>query len=384
MAVFDECLASFGELSYKCTIFGVAVHRKSTEAVKGRGAVSNPTGRFESSGIEPHDDGWGTIDEDEAPFRTTVTPLRVKEIITTNDSPDIGFDQSINPYNGCEHGCVYCFARPSHEYHGLSSGLDFETKIFAKPDAPEVLRRTLAKASYKCRPIAMGTNTDPYQPIERRMGIMRGILEVLCEARHPVGIVTKSDLVLRDLDILTEMSKRNLVRVALSVTTLDEDVARVMEPRAARPAKRLEAIRRLAAAGIPTGVMAAPMIPAINDKEMEAILEAAAERGATSGGYILVRLPYQLKAVFEDWLRTNFPDRADRVLSLIRQTRGGKLYDADWRVRQIGEGPYAHLLGKRFEVIAARLGLNARNYHMDATHFRHPRRDVRQAALFDV
>src|SRR5712692_9309914 len=303
---------------------------------RGRGAQSNASGRYESLARTSFDDGWQSF-EDLPPFETTVAIDTARKIITRNDSPDISFDRSINPYRGCEHGCIYCFARPTHAYMGLSPGLDFESKLFMKPDAPALLERELAARNYAPRTIAIGTNTDPYQPIERRHEIMRRILGVLDRAGHPVAIVTKSALIVRDIDILSRMAKRNLVKVALSVTTLDPQLARIMEPRAATPARRLEALRALSAAGIPTSVMVAPVIPAINDAEVERILEAAAACGAEAAGYVLLRLPLEVRDLFREWLQTNFPDRERHVFALIRQTRGGKDYDATFGKRMTGE-----------------------------------------------
>src|SRR6266550_5871320 len=304
----------------------VAIDR---ERRRGRGAQSNDSGRFEAEARVAFDDGWQSLDDLPA-FKTTVSVETARKIITRNDSPDIGFDRSINPYRGCEHGCVYCFARPTHANMGLSAGLDFESKLFVKPDAPELLEREISEPRYSPRVIAIGTNTDPYQPIERKYEVMRGILEVLDRASHPVGIVTKSALVLRDIDILARMARRNLVKVALSVTSLDPKLARVMEPRAATPPRRLEALRRLSEAGIPTTVMVAPVIPAINDMEIERILDAAAAAGVKEAGYVLLRLPLEVRDLFREWVQENFPDRARHVFKLIRDMRGGKDYDAKW------------------------------------------------------
>ena len=299
--------------------------RLPDQARKGRGAVSNRPGRFEPGDRPREDDGWtGDPDDEELPpLATTVTIDASRSAIAWNESPDVGFDRSVNPYRGCEHGCVYCFARPTHAYLGLSPGLDFETKLFAKPEAPRLLAEELSKPSYKPAVLGLGTNTDPYQPIERRMGITRGLLEVLSAFGHPVTIVTKSALVLRDLDILAGMAERGLANVTLSVTTLDRDLARVMEPRAATPGRRLETIRKLAEAGVPVGVLAAPMIPALNDAELEAILEAAVEAGATTAGYVLLRLPLEIKDLFTEWLDAHAPGRSSHVLNLLRQTRRG-------------------------------------------------------------
>src|SRR6266849_725212 len=351
------------------------------ERRRGRGAQSNASGRFEPLARVAFDDGWQNFEE-LPPFKTTVTIDSTRKIITRNDSPDISFDRSINPYRGCEHGCIYCFARPTHAYLGLSPGLDFESKLFMKPDAPELLERELSARNYTPRTIAIGTNTDPYQPIERRHAIMRRILEVLERSGHPVGIVTKSNLVTRDIDILARMASRKLVRVGISVTSLDAKLARTMEPRAPTPARRLEALRALAAAGIPTTVMVAPVIPAINDAEIERILEAAAACGAEAAGYVLLRLPLEVRDLFREWLQTNFPDRERHVFALIRQTRGGKDYDATFGKRMTGGGPYAWMIGKRFETTCSRLGLNVHKTELTTEHFKPPRPASEQLSLF--
>ncbi len=331
---------------------GVAAERRH-----GRGAQTNRFGRYEQIAYEPQDDGWESLAELEA-LTTEVQEVPARRILARNDSPDIGFDRSINPYRGCEHGCIYCFARPTHAFLGLSPGLDFETKLFAKTNAAQALERELAEPGYEVSTIAIGTNTDPYQPIERRYRIMRRILEVLSATNHPVGIVTKSALVLRDLDILTSMAKRGLVKVALSVTTLDRGLARAMEPRASTPDKRIETLAKLVDAGVPTSVMVAPVIPGLTDMEMERILERAASVGIKNAGYVLLRLPLEIGDLFTEWLQANCPDRAKRVLSLMRSTRGGKLYDAKWGERMVGDGPYAWMIGRRFEMAAERLGMN--------------------------
>ncbi len=323
----------------------------------GRGAQSNRSGRFEPRTYEPVDDGWESLGDLDA-LQTEVQEVPARRVITKNESPDIGFDRSINPYRGCEHGCVYCFARPTHAFLGMSPGIDFETKLFAKTNAAQALERELAAPGYEPRIIAIGSNTDPYQPVERRYRIMRRVLEVLSETNHPVGIVTKSALVLRDLDILQSMAERGLVKVALSVTTLDRKLARAMEPRASTPDKRLEAVEALADAGVPTSVMIAPVVPGLTDAEIERILERASAAGACEAGYILLRLPLEIGDLFVEWLGANCPDRADRVLSLMRQTRGGKLYDAQWQGRMEGDGPYAWMIGRRFQMAAERLGLD--------------------------
>ncbi|HVG51073.1 MAG TPA: PA0069 family radical SAM protein [Xanthobacteraceae bacterium] len=357
----------------------VAAHVGS-ERRRGRGAQSNASGRFEAETRIAIDDGWQSLEE-LPEFKTSVSIDTARKVITRNDSPDIGFDRSINPYRGCEHGCVYCFARPTHAYLGLSPGLDFESKLYMKPDAPELLERELSAAKYSPRTIAIGTNTDPYQPIERRYEIMRRILQVLDRANHPVGIVTKSALVLRDLDILSSMAKRNLVRVALSVTTLDPALARVMEPRASTPPRRLNALRELSSAGIPTTVIVAPIIPAINDAEIERILDAAAAAGVTSAGYVLLRLPLEVRDLFKEWLMANFPDKYRHVMSLIRQTRDGKDYDAQWGKRMTGGGPVAWMIGRRVAQACERLGLNVNKSRLATDLFKPPRVEEKSAQL---
>src|ERR1700733_11738878 len=351
------------------------------ERRRGRGSLSNATGRYEPLARVAFDDGWQGL-EDLPPFKTTVTVDTTRKIITRNDSPDISFDRSINPYRGCEHGCVYCFARPPHAYLGMSPGLDFESKLFMKPNAPELLERELSAPGYEPKTIAIGTNTDPYQPIERRYKIMRRILEVLERAGHPVGIVTKSALVLRDLDILARMAKRDLVRVAISVTTLDPKLARIMEPRAATPPRRLDALRQLVKAGVPTSTLVAPVIPAINDAEIERILEAVAETGVRQAGYVLIRLPLEIRDLFKEWLTENFPDRVQHVFKLIRDTRGGKDYDSTFGKRMTGSGPIAWMIGRRFEVACERLGFNQTSVKTTTEHFQPPRPATEQLDLF--
>jgi DNA repair photolyase len=359
-------------------LLGVAVE---FERRRGRGAQSNASGRYEPLARIAFDDGWRSLDE-LPPFKTTVTNDATRKIITRNASPDIGFDRSINPYRGCEHGCVYCFARPTHAFLGLSPGLDFESKLFVKPEAAELLEKELAAPGYSPKVIAIGTNTDPYQPIERRYQVMRRILEVLDKAGHPVGIVTKSALVLRDLDILARMAERKLAKVALSVTTLDAELARKMEPRAATPMRRLETLRRLSQAGVPTTVMVAPVIPALNDMEIERILDAAQAAGVKEAGYVLLRLPLEVRDLFREWLSANYPDRANHVFKLIRDTRGGKDYDATWGQRMKGTGPYAWMIGRRFELACERLGLNAAKVSLSTEHFRAPKPGSEQLSLF--
>ncbi|HZT89820.1 MAG TPA: PA0069 family radical SAM protein [Stellaceae bacterium] len=350
---------------------------------KGRGGASNDSGRFERERRASFDDGWGSADAEPAPLRTVLTVDATRTIIARNDSPDIGFDRSINPYRGCEHGCIYCYARPSHAYLGLSPGLDFESRIFYKPEAAALLRAELRKKGYVCKPLALGSNTDPYQPSERRLGITRAILEVLRDFRHPVTIVSKSALVQRDIDILAEMATENLAVVTISVTTVDRALARRLEPRAATPERRLETIAALARAGVPTGVLAAPMIPALNDMELEHILERARDAGAISAGYTMLRLPLELKGLFREWLETHAPNKAAHVLSLVAQSHGGKLYDSTWSKRMVGTGPYADILRARFQQASRRLGFDARSCAaLDTSRFQPPPRSGDQLALF--
>jgi DNA repair photolyase len=351
-------------------------------ARKGRGAVSNRAGRYEPGIRQAEDYGWDAPEEDEPPpLRTSVTIDSTRTIIARNQSPDLGFDRSINAYRGCEHGCIYCFARPTHAFLGLSPGLDFESRLFAKPNAAALLAEELGKPGYRPAVMAIGTNTDPYQPIEREYQVTRQVLQVLSDFNHPVGLVTKSALVLRDLDILGPMAARGLVQVHLSLTTLDRGLARRMEPRASTPARRLEAIAGLAAARVPVGVMTAPMIPGLNDVELERLLEAASGAGAQSAGYVLLRLPLEIKDLFREWLETHVPDRAERVLNLIRDTREGKLNDATFGRRMKGQGPYAELLGKRFKLAARRYGLNRERWQPNLSLFRRPPRAGDQLSL---
>jgi DNA repair photolyase len=328
-------------------------------ARKGRGAIGNESGRFEAFARKRIDDGWGGLSEIET-LRTSIASEKPRAILTRNDSPDISFDRSINPYRGCEHGCVYCFARPTHAYMGLSPGLDFESKLFVKEGAAELLEKELSAPGYVPKTIAIGTNTDPYQPIERKLRVMRSILEVLSRANHPVGIVTKSSLIERDIDLLGPMAKKGLVKVGVSVTTLDAKLARTMEPRASAPYRRLETIAALARAGVPTGVMVAPVIPGLTDHEIEHILDRAQAHGAQEAGYIMLRLPLEVRDLFRDWLEAHAPERAARVMAMVRSTREGKDYDARFGSRMTGEGPYAWMIGRRFEVAAGRLGLTER------------------------
>jgi DNA repair photolyase len=350
--------------------------------LKGRGARSNDSSRYDSERRVGFDDGWSRDDEEPPPIRTEVLRDATRTIIARNTSPDISFSQSINPYRGCEHGCIYCFARPTHAYLGLSPGLDFETKLLVKPDAAKLLEAELSKPSYKPQVIAMGTNTDPYQPIEREWRVTRSILEVLAAFKNPVGIVTKSALITRDIDILAPMAAEGLAKVALSITTLDRKLARIMEPRAATPERRLETLRALSAAGIPTVVMTAPIIPALNDEEMESILAAAAEAGAKQAGYTLLRLPLEIKDLFREWLETQVPDRAKHVMSLVRSMRGGKDYDSNWGTRMKGTGPYAQLIAQRFAIATKRLGLNQTRVELDSSKFQRPAQTGDQLALF--
>ena len=347
---------------------------------RGRAANLNRSGRYETESREALHDGWDR-DESLPPLKTEVALEKPKTVITRNDSPDIAFDRSINPYRGCEHGCVYCFARPTHAYMGLSPGLDFETKLFAKQGAAALLERELANPSYKPQTIAIGTNTDPYQPIERTRRVMRSILEVLHRTSHPVAIVTKSNLVLRDMDLLAPMAAEGLAKVAISITTLDPELARKMEPRAPSPAKRLDAIRQLHRAGIPVAVMVAPIIPGLTDHEIEKILAAAWEAGAREAGYVLLRLPLEVKDLMRGWLDEHYPDKAKHILSLVRSTRGGKDYDPSFGQRQTGTGPYAWTLGRRFEMAARRLGFNERKITMRTDLFDPPVLEGGQYAL---
>ena len=358
-------------------------------ARKGRGATGNPPVRFERASATPFDDGWNTLAHEFAdlpPLPTTLIRDASRSVLAWNSSPDLGFDRSVNPYRGCEHGCIYCFARPTHAYLGYSPGLDFETKLLFKPDVAELLERELRKPGYVPRPIALGTNTDPYQPVERTLALTRAVLGVLDRFNHPAAIVTKSAGVLRDLDLLVGMAERRLVRVHVSLTTLDAELARRMEPRAPTPERRLAAIAELARAGVPTGVMAAPMIPGLNDIELERILAAAARAGSTHAGCVLLRLPHELKQMFEDWLAQHYPERARRVLNLIRETRAGRLNDPRWHTRFTGSGPYADLLARRFERAAREHGFDRQRAELDCSRFAvpggAPTKTAAQLALF--
>jgi DNA repair photolyase len=341
--------------------------------LKGRGATINPAGRFATHTSEAFDDGW---EREELPdsIATEVRAELARSVISRNDSPDIPFEQSINPYRGCEHGCVYCYARPSHAYVDLSPGLDFETKIFYKQDAARLLREEIARPGYRCRTIMLGANTDPYQPVEKRLRVTRELLEVMLEARHPVAVITKGALVLRDLDLLRELAARNLVQVTVSVTTLDPELKRTLEPRTASPQARLRVVAELARAGVPVGVFAAPMIPAVNDAELESILEAAAAAGAKRAGYVLLRLPHEVKELFRAWLEQHLPLRAAHVMSLVQQARGGRDNDPNFGTRMRGTGPWAAMLRARFESACRRFGLNAeRLLPLDEASFVAPR-----------
>lgn len=348
----------------------------------GRGAVSNPPGRFETTRAELTDDGWGILDEELPPFETTVTPEPSRSIISRNKSPDIAFDQSINPYKGCEHGCIYCYARPSHSYLNLSPGLDFETKLFYKPDAAKLLEAELAAPGYVCKPITIGANTDPYQPIEKQYRVTRSIIEVLARHRHPFSIITKGALIERDVDLLAPLAQDDLVHAFISVTTLSNDVKRTLEPRTSSPAARLRAIRTLSAAGIPVGVMVAPVVPVITDSELERILEAAAKAGARTAGYVVLRLPHELNGLFREWLDAHEPLKAKHVLTRLNALHGGRDYDPSWGRRQSGQGEYASLLRQRFTTACARFGLKSgERFVHNVNLFRPPRNGPEQLAL---
>ena len=353
----------------------------SESPLRGRGSAIRPDGRFLVHRRDAFDDGWQHEDDAPAPLRTELFVDNARRVINYNSSPDIPFDRSINPYRGCEHGCVYCFARPSHAYLDLSPGLDFETKLFWKPDAPSLLRKELAAPGYRCAPIALGMNTDAWQPVERHTGLTRQLLEVLLEARHPVSLITKSALIERDLDLLAELARHDLVEVMISVTTLDDGLARRLEPRAARPARRLETIRRLHQAGIPVGALFAPLIPALNDHEMEAVVEAAHAVGARTAGYVVLRLPLELKDVFEDWLHTHVPDRARHVMSRIADLRGGRANDPRFGSRMRGEGVVAELYRQRMNRLHARLGLGRSRRKLNTTAFTPPQQKGPQLTL---
>jgi len=353
-------------------------------ARKGRGATYNPDNRFFSTRSEAVDDGWTQEAGELPPLKTTVTVQQSRTIISRNQSPDVPFEQSINPYQGCEHGCIYCFARPTHAYLDLSPGLDFETKLFAKPNAAELLRKELAHPKYQCRYINLGASTDPYQPIEREWKTTRSLLEVLLEARHPLTIVTKGALILRDIDLLAELAQLGLVRVMMSVTSLDPALSRIMEPRASSPHRRLQAIEKLSAAGVPVGVLVAPIIPFINDEEIEKVIAAVAGAGARSAGYVLLRLPYEVRDLFVTWLQEHFPLRAERVMGVLRDARGGKDNDPRFGLRMRGDGPYASLLKQRVARACREHGLSGRRQmELRTDLFRPPKVSGLQLGLFD-
>jgi len=358
---------------------------KPPEIIKGRGAISNPEGRFESRRVEVVDDGWSIDDEAKElpPLQTTVMAEHAKSILTRNDSPDVGFDVSINPYRGCEHGCVYCYARPDHSYVNLSPGLDFETKLFYKQDAAKLLDTELRRRSYVCKPINIGASTDPYQPIERKLEVTRSLLEVMCRFRHPITVVTKSALIERDIDLLTDLARDDLVNVFVSITSLNAELKRTLEPRAPSPAARLRAVRALRAAGIPVGVLIAPIIPAVNDAELESIVEACAQAGARTCGYVVLRLPREVKDLFREWLDAHLPLRAAHVMSLINDMRGGKDNDARFGTRMKGEGPIAELIRTRFHAACRRHGLaRAREVALSTDRFRVPPEETPQLTLW--
>ena len=349
---------------------------------RGRGAQTNASGRYESLVREGFDDGWTVEDAAPQQLSTTLTAETARVILTRNESPDIGFNQSINPYRGCEHGCTYCYARPAHAYMGLSPGLDFESKLFFKPEAAKLLERELSKPGYRPENIQIGGNTDPYQPIERKLMITRSVIEVLDRFQHPFSIITKSALITRDIDLMAPMAAAGLARAAVSITTLDRKLARSMEPRAATPERRLDAVRKLTDAGIPTVVMMAPIVPGLNDHEIEGLLQRCAEAGATSAGYVVLRLPLEIKDLFREWLEAERPDRARRVMSLVRQMRGGRDYDPEWRKRQVGEGPVAELVARRFRLACTRYGLDRPWTEPDCGRFKVPPRAGDQLKLF--
>ena len=349
-------------------------------AHKGRGAVSNASGRFDAHSHEAFDDGWDSEAEESRP-QTQVQIDTSRGILATNQSPDVPFDLSLNPYRGCEHGCIYCFARPTHAFLGLSPGLDFETRLFSKPNAAELLDQALRKPGYACQTLALGVNTDAYQPIERQLKITRSVLEVLQEYRHPAAIVTKSALVERDIDILQDMASEDLVVVNISITTLDSELARKMEPRAAAPHRRLQTIERLAAAGIPVSVSVAPIIPVLTDPELETILSKAAAAGATSANYILLRLPLEVSELFQQWLHTHYPFKAEHVMTRVRDTRGGKDYVSEFGTRMRGKGAFANVIAQRFKLRCQNLNLQPREYDLNCSAFRVP---VRSGDNFDL
>ncbi|WP_084417917.1 PA0069 family radical SAM protein [Henriciella litoralis] len=355
----------------RVTLIDVAGASERNEQ-RGRGAISNQAGRFERHTKEAFYDGWGTVETMAPRIETTLTREAARTIITYNRSPDISFDRTINPYRGCEHGCVYCFARPSHAFHGLSAGLDFESRLFYKPDGPELLLRELSRPSYVPKPIALGMNTDAYQPVERRLELTRAFLKILSDHNHPVTLLTKSALIQRDIDLLAPMAAKGLARVGVSITTLDPRLSRRLEPRAAAPHRRMQTIKALSDAGIPVIAMTAPIIPALNEPELEALLESAVENGASSAGYVILRLPYELKDIVHEWLAEHYPDRAAKVINLLREMRGGQDYDANWFERGRGRGPHATLISRRFRNATRRLGLDEPRPRLRTDLFRPP------------
>lgn len=381
LAKADKAAFGDGRQAHANDIIEDSNMRLQAKRIKGRGAGLNPAGRFEDKSVCSFDDGWQN-DEEIAPLKTTVQIEKARNIITSNNSPDLGFDRSINPYRGCEHGCIYCFARPSHSYMGLSAGVDFETQLFAKPDAAKLLEKELSKTGYKPKIIAIGTNTDPYQPIEKNWAIMREILTVLNKANHPVSIVTKSALILRDVDILSEMAQKRLVRVCISLTTLDSRLSRAMEPRAATPKRRLETIKQLHEANIPVSTLVAPVIPGLNDHEIENILEAAKAAGVHDADFVMLRLPYEVAPLFKDWLLREYPNHYRKIISILRSMRGGKDYDADWQSRMRGSGPFAELVARRFAMACQRLEIGKRRIPLSFENFEPPIKSPIQLSLF--
>ncbi|QPM89674.1 PA0069 family radical SAM protein [Pseudooceanicola algae] len=362
-------------------MFRTSAHQIDKDSRPGRGAASNAPGRYERRERQAEHDGW-EIAEDMPKIRTEVTEEMPRSVITHVGSPDLPFDRTLNPYRGCEHGCIYCFARPTHAYLGMSAGLDFETRLVARPDAPAVLEQELARRIYRVAPLAIGTNTDPYQPIERDYRIMRGCLEVLEAHRHPVMITTKGTGILRDLDILRRMAKLGLVKVGISITTLDADIARRLEPRVPRPEKRIEIMRSLSRAGVPVRVMVSPVVPGLTEAEIESILTAARDAGAVSASWIMLRLPQEVSPLFQDWLREHYPARAERVMARLREMHGGRDYDGEWFRRMRGSGPYAQMIGQRFRLAAKRLGLDRPQPELRCDLFRVPVKPGEQLSLF--
>lgn len=358
--------------------------KSSGKKLKGRGSATQFDNRYLSEHYEDIDDGWSQAEEQQPSVKTRVTVEKAKTIITRNQSPDIPFTQSINPYRGCEHGCSYCYARPAHAYVDLSPGIDFETKLFAKPNAAELLKNALAKTGYQCSPIALGSNTDPYQPIERQWKITRQIIQVLKDHDHPLTIVTKSNLVERDIDLLAPMAEKNLVQVFISITSLNNALARKLEPRATAPHSRLKALANLQQHQIPTGVMFAPVIPVINDTEMETVLVKSAETGVTNAGYVMLRLPQEVRPIFKEWLQLHEPLKAEHVMSMVRDIRNGQENDSEFGRRQRGQGNYADIIAQRFAVACRKFDLNTRNVKLDCSIFKKPVKDSKQMSLFSM